>query len=86
MSTSTVDTVENILQSAKKLNSIDRIYIAHALLEDIPDRLIKGIKLPLLSGLSNQELRILSKTSLSPSRNRRLKYLLKKNREGKLTQ
>ena len=54
------------------------------MLKDIPERLRKEIKLPLLSGLNEQELDVLAKTSLSPSLNRRLKYLLKKNREGKL--
>ncbi len=86
MDASTIDTVENILQSAKKLNSIERLSIARALLKDIPERLRKEIKLPLISGLNEQELDVLAKTSLSPSRNRRLKYLLRKNREGKLNE
>jgi len=86
MEASAVDTVESILQTAKKLNSIDRLSIANALLKDIPERLKKGIKLPLLSGLNEQELSVLAKTSLSPSRNKRLKYLLKKSRETKISQ
>jgi hypothetical protein len=86
METSATGTVESILQTAKKLNSIDRLSIANALLKDIPERLKKGLELPLLSGLNEQELRVLAKTSLAPSRNKRLKYLLKKNREGKLSQ
>jgi hypothetical protein len=36
-------------------------------------------------GLNEQELHVLAKTCLSPSRNKRLKYLLKKNREGKIS-
>jgi hypothetical protein len=86
MEASVVDMVESILQSAKKLNSIDRISIANALLKDIPEQLKKGLNLPLLSGLNEQELRVLAITSLSPSRNKRLKYLLNKNREGKISQ
>ena len=86
METSAADTVESIIQSAKKLNSMDRISIAIALLKDIPGRLKKGLELPLLSGLNEHELRVLANTSLSPSRNKRLKYLLKKNREGKTSQ
>jgi len=86
MEASTVDTVENILQSAKKLNSIERLSVARALLNDLPERMKSSIKLPLLTGLSEQDLDILAKTFLSPSRNRRLKSLLKKNREGKISQ
>ncbi|HEX9974798.1 MAG TPA: hypothetical protein VGD14_22280 [bacterium] len=86
MEASTVDTVENILQSAKKLNSIERLSVARALLKDIPERMKSGIQLSLLSGLSEQELDVLAKTFLSPSRNRRLKFLLKKNCEGKISQ
>lgn len=85
MEASAPETVESILKTAKNLNSIDRISIANALLEDIPELLKKGIKLPLLSELNEQELNVLAKTSLSPSRNKRLKFLLKKNREGKLS-
>lgn len=86
METSAVDTVENILQSAKKLNSIERLSVVQALLKDIPERMRSGIQLPLLSGLSEQELDVLAKTFLSPSRTRRLKCLLKKNRQGKISQ
>jgi len=86
MEASAVATVENILQSAKKLNSIERLSVAHALLKDIPERMKSSIKLPLLTGLSEQDLEVLAKTFLSPSRNRRLKFLLKKNREGKISQ
>lgn len=86
MEASTVDTVENILQSAKKLNSIERLSVAHALLKDIPERMRSGIPLPLLTGLSEQDLEVLAKTFLSPSRHRRLNFLLKKNREKKLSQ
>lgn len=85
MDATTIDTVENILQSAKKLDAIERLSVARALLKDVPERLSREINLPLLSGLNEQELAVLAKTSLSPSINRRLKYLLKKNREGKLS-
>ena len=86
MEASTTDTVESVLKTVKKLNSIDRISIVSALLKDIPEQLKRGLKLPLLAGLNEQELHVLAKTSLSQSRNKRLKYLLKKNREGKLNQ
>jgi len=86
MEASTINTVENILQSAKQLNSIERLSVAHALLKDIPGRMRSGIPLPLLTGLSEQDLEVLAKTFLSPSRNRCLKFLLKKNRERKLSQ
>jgi len=86
MNGTTIDSVENILRSAKKLDSMERISIAHALLKDLPDRLKKGITLPLLSGLSKQELFTLAKTSLSPYLNQRLKYLLRKNRQAKITE
>jgi len=86
MEASAVATVENILQSAKKLNSIERLSVACALLKDIPERMKNSIKLPLLTGLSEQDLAVLAKAFLSPSRNRRLKFLLKKNREGKISQ
>lgn len=86
MEASTVDTIENMLQSARKLNSIERLSVAQALLKDIPERMRSGIPLPLLTGLSEQDLEVLAKTFLSPSRNRRLKFLLKKNREGKISQ
>jgi len=82
MDAATIDTVEIILQSAKKLDSIERLSVVRALLKDVPERLRKEIKLPLLSGLNEQELDVLAKTALSPSRSRRLKYLLRKNREG----
>lgn len=86
METSAADTVESVLKTAKKLDSFDRISIVSALLKDIPEQLKRGLKLPLLAGLNEQELHILAKTSLSPPRNKRLKYLLKKNREAKLNQ
>lgn len=86
MEASKIDMVENILQSAKKLNSIERLSVAHALLKDIPEQMRSEIQLPLLTGLSEQELAVLAKAFLSPSRNRRLKFLLKKNREGKISQ
>jgi hypothetical protein len=85
MDATTIDTVENILQSAKKLDSIERLSVARALLRDIQEQLRKEIKLPLLSGLNEQELDVLAWT-LSPSRNQRLKYLLKKIREGELNE
>ncbi len=85
MATITVNAVESILKTAKKLDTIKRLSVANALLQNIPERLRKGIKLPLLSGLSERELHPLAKTSLSPTLNRRLKHLLKKNREGTLS-
>ena len=79
------DPVENILKTAQKLSTLERLSVANALLQDIPERLREEKKLPLLSGLSERELHTLAKTSLSSVQDRRLKKLLKKNREGKLS-
>ncbi len=73
---------QQVLEAARQLPEPSRIRLVSALLEEsAPDT----PHLQPLTGLSESELRALAESALAPRHARRLKQLLRLNREKKLT-
>lgn len=83
-------TVPKVLEVARRLPPEARLELAKRLLRDIqaprPKQAPKGHRgLEALDGLSDEELQSLADAAFAPNRQRRLRALLRKNREGTLT-
>jgi hypothetical protein len=72
-----------VLSAARRLPKRSQIELASALLAPAKARF--GGSLEPLNGLSETELRALAASVLAPAHTRRLKLLLRMNREGKLS-
>ena len=86
--------LQDVLVAARKLPRQTQTELAELLLREASETLAGELHagatktkptLAPLSGLSVEELRALADAVLAPARQRRLKELLEKNREGKLT-
>jgi len=86
--------LQDVLVAARKLPRQTQTELAELLLREASETLAGELRagatktkptLAPLSGLSVEELRALADAVLAPARQRRLKELLEKNREGKLT-